>query len=562
MSAVETALTFLESATLKRRLQKTACAPVVGCSLGLRDQRTELEAMLPGKCLNYAGEGGFSCVFHDGEGVAYKTARHDEEDTKYEKLKGTPGVLAMQLHTVGKGKYKGKYYSGEMCMHGNLKEFSKNPKTTAEELAGVLKQVIPAFQSLHGAGYLHGDVKPQNMVVCDDHALKLIDYSARPIPASLFKWDHLPHGTPMYDGLVARKTDKNFSHMELWGNNSTASALVEEYSNKKGETKRMAKALKRGTLVFVDRNGILYFTIDIDELKEATDPTHPMWSSVRDAATRRQEIIEDLKWYETNGALGKEKIQELIDSHKVRLVKIETKMAAVFNSIPANRVKNVVTSRDVRAAHYAIVLCICNFYGIRLKEKSDEGNAKFRKIKETLEQRVVNLKHNNGLLGWLALANLKHVPEETMHPTLYTLMQASLKEIVRKPDDWYIPDWPFTDGEIAEAVVKRKIAEDNRISNIKEIEEIYSREYATPVGMVEFEVTQNKPAPTAKQMDELQRRLQYAKVNMQEYITTTQNKLRVAKNKNVALSLELKTLQKSADAISAKRESEKNVKMI
>lgn len=84
--------------------------------------------MLPGKCLHFAGQGGFSCVFHDDEGTAYKLANKDDLENKerwkkkYDKLKDVSGVLAMQLHDAGDGK---GYFSGEMCTHGNLRGIFK-----------------------------------------------------------------------------------------------------------------------------------------------------------------------------------------------------------------------------------------------------------------------------------------------------------------------------------------------------------------------------------------------------------------------------------------------------
>jgi len=501
-----------ENNELLKSVPKRVCTPVTGC--GKQSQRTELEAMLPGKCLNFAGEGGFSCVFHDGEVTAYKTARDDEEDTQYEKLKDTPGVLAMQLHTVEytnekNTTTKGKYYSGEMCMHGDLEEYSKN--ATAEDLARVLKQVIPAFQSLHGAGFLHGDVKPQNMVVCADLTLKLIDYSGSSIPASLVGEEEFStrQRTGQYSGLVTSVRNTILEHIMLWGDNSIATALVEECTKKTEVIREMVDAMEpeEDTMVFVSKDEIKFTTnkglrLLKNKLKEID----------KYGVKKKKSITDRFNWFNTANQLQETEIQQLIDSHNVRLGEIKTEIDAIKTKISVERVKFAFTINDVRSAHYAIVLCIYNFYGIRLKEKSDEGNETFRRIQNTLGMGVAFLAYNLELVGWLALAKLKHIPKESMHPALYALMQNSLKEIVRKPD-LFIPDWPFTDdGEIAEAVVKRKIG---RYSEEK-TKKIYNEEYMTPLSMVEFEVTQNKPSPTAEQMAELRQKLGYANQKIAE----------------------------------------------
>lgn len=483
------ALTFLRSETTKRKMLKTAaseqkktCTPTRGCT---KDQRNALEAMLPGKCLHFAGQGGFSCVFHDDEGTAYKMANKNDLENKalatekYNKLKDVSGVLAMQLHDAGDGK---GYFSGEMCTHGNLEEYSKH--ASAEDLAHVLQQVIPAFASLHRAGFLHGDVKPQNMVVCDNRTLKLIDYGDQNIPVASFSTNAQSiNMTPMYNGLVKWHT-RLVRHATLWESIPEAAALWNEYERKDSESRSLRRILDGdGDQVFVKDGEIRFVTTD----RIAT------WKKKQVSGNLREKHAKRLQWFESATPVGTEEAKKMIGLHKARLRQIKSEIKAILDKVPPARAEYNWTISDMRAAHYSILMCICNFYGMRMKEK-DTRNLWFKALYRKSAKGIRYLKYHFNLQGWLALSKLKHVPEASMHPALYRMMQHSLSELLRKPKFLHIPEWLFLDnGEMDKKVILRKI--DNDIYD-KSPEEIYNEEYVIPLGLVEFEVTQNENVPT------------------------------------------------------------------
>jgi len=47
-----------------------------------------------------------------------------------------------------------------------------------EEAVGYILKVCDALKVVHKAGYLHRDIKPQNIIVCEDGRVVLIDFGA------------------------------------------------------------------------------------------------------------------------------------------------------------------------------------------------------------------------------------------------------------------------------------------------------------------------------------------------------------------------------------------------
>ena len=71
----------------------------------------------------------------------------------------------------------------DLCLRGDLLDFIalQHPSGCSEQLvARVMLQMMTAVQSCHAAGVMHGDVKPENIMLCEsgtnDPPVKLIDF--------------------------------------------------------------------------------------------------------------------------------------------------------------------------------------------------------------------------------------------------------------------------------------------------------------------------------------------------------------------------------------------------
>ena len=51
----------------------------------------------------------------------------------------------------------------------------KHPPSTFEQAMDVFKQTADALQAIHDAGYVHADMKPNNIVLCENNEIKIID---------------------------------------------------------------------------------------------------------------------------------------------------------------------------------------------------------------------------------------------------------------------------------------------------------------------------------------------------------------------------------------------------
>ena len=96
--------------------------------------------------------------------------------------------LSGQLNVVHlRGIYENSDYVFlvmDLCSGGDLFDFIavQNPSGCSEQVvAHVMLQLMTALQSCHAAGVMHGDVKPENIMLCesstnDDPLVKLIDF--------------------------------------------------------------------------------------------------------------------------------------------------------------------------------------------------------------------------------------------------------------------------------------------------------------------------------------------------------------------------------------------------
>lgn len=78
------------------------------------------------------------------------------------------------------------YESGKLCLimelcNQNLSELLTDRRVSEigfkeEEIMSYMQDIISAVQCLHSHGYIHRDIKPDNILIADDGTLKLTDF--------------------------------------------------------------------------------------------------------------------------------------------------------------------------------------------------------------------------------------------------------------------------------------------------------------------------------------------------------------------------------------------------
>ena len=111
------------------------------------------------------------------------------------------------------GKIKGDHFLAmEYCEFPNLKILISRSDTVLEKFVGnILIDVAEALEHVHNCGYLHYDIKPENILVSRNGNVRLCDFDlSRPIPETPTKMPDNP-GTPVYmapEQLRGREIDQ------------------------------------------------------------------------------------------------------------------------------------------------------------------------------------------------------------------------------------------------------------------------------------------------------------------------------------------------------------------
>jgi eukaryotic-like serine/threonine-protein kinase len=112
-----------------------------------------------------------------------------------------PNII--RIITVGRDP-KNPYFVMEFFPAGNLKLriMRKEKDFIREKAQDILKQAATGLAFMNAKGWVHRDVKPDNMLVNSAGELKLIDFAlAQRIPTGFAKWFHVkskPQGTRSY----------------------------------------------------------------------------------------------------------------------------------------------------------------------------------------------------------------------------------------------------------------------------------------------------------------------------------------------------------------------------
>ena len=114
---------------------------------------------------------------------------------------------------LGHGKVKGDLFLAmEYCEFPNLKFLISRSDPVLEQFVGnIIIDTAEALEHVHDKGYLHYDIKPENILVSRNGNVRLCDFDlSRPIPEKPTKMPDNP-GTPVYmapEQLRGREIDQ------------------------------------------------------------------------------------------------------------------------------------------------------------------------------------------------------------------------------------------------------------------------------------------------------------------------------------------------------------------
>lgn len=144
---------------------------------------------------------------------SYKEKFRNEAQIMYE-LRNHPEILNVYDYFAYGGT---EYYVMELLEGENLKEYLKhNGQMTWKQFSPVLKSILIAVKVLHRKGYIHRDIKPDNIFLTKGGKIYLIDYG------NVRDFAHADHFTEML-------TD-HFAPPEQYFSNSSQGPYTDIYS--------------------------------------------------------------------------------------------------------------------------------------------------------------------------------------------------------------------------------------------------------------------------------------------------------------------------------------------
>ncbi len=74
-------------------------------------------------------------------------------------------------------------------------------------------QVLTGLETIHGAGIIHRDVKPENILLTDDGLVKIADFGIAVLPSEEFKAEEANRGVGTFDFLAPETLEDGFSNV-------------------------------------------------------------------------------------------------------------------------------------------------------------------------------------------------------------------------------------------------------------------------------------------------------------------------------------------------------------
>ena len=111
------------------------------------------------------------------EGFAYGKEKFLEEARTLARFNGHPGIVGVRSYFEENGT---GYFAMERLDGINLLQHLKDAGGTLpwEAACGLLLPVLEALDVVHAAGIIHRDISPDNIFLCRDGSIKLLDFGA------------------------------------------------------------------------------------------------------------------------------------------------------------------------------------------------------------------------------------------------------------------------------------------------------------------------------------------------------------------------------------------------
>src|SRR6478735_6089096 len=174
-------------------------------------------SVLPGtsyRVVRLIGSGGMGEIYeaeHEGLGVrrALKVLTpHASGAERVARMKAEARALArlrhpniVEVHDLGAASDGRSFISMELLAGVTLRELLQAEQGLAPSVALVIvTDLLAALQAAHGLDIVHRDVKPENIFVCDDGTVRLLDFGVAKFLATdqVFTQSGVAMGTPRY----------------------------------------------------------------------------------------------------------------------------------------------------------------------------------------------------------------------------------------------------------------------------------------------------------------------------------------------------------------------------
>ena len=225
--------------------------------------------------LEQLGKGAMGKVYlaeykSNGRLYALKFIKRKHRDTIFEGLSVARKIRHKHLirfYGYFGEKYEGIYYYisiMEFFQGVDIFEVIISNKNIDNKLPDIISQVISGMSYLHKHGYIHRDIKVENILLNDEGDIKIVDYDfITKQPGCIGKC-----GTPYYASPETLQKERVDYRTDLWSLGVTIFVMIINYYPFDGDTE---------IDLFHD---IIYRDLDIEEIKKETEHLSPEYNEI------------------------------------------------------------------------------------------------------------------------------------------------------------------------------------------------------------------------------------------------------------------------------------------